>query len=196
MKLRHLRGFTLLELLVVLVLTSFITVLLMQGMAYVAKVNETFLLEGQQRQARELVFGWFIDSVAAISAPERGGGSGRFRGDAKSFEAVTLASVDRREGVPVAFAFRLDATRDAPTQDADLVYVRRLEANRWPLLQLPGDAQFEYLDSLGAWHENWPPSSALVDSLPEAVALSSKREQLFLLATVQSPRRRLSVDDH
>lgn len=71
-------AFTLLELLVVLVLVSFITTLLIQGMAYVAKVNETFLREGSQRQKRELVDGWFVESIAALSAPEPGDPRGAF----------------------------------------------------------------------------------------------------------------------
>lgn len=190
-------AFTLLELLVVLVLVSFITTLLIQGMAYVAKVNETFLREGSQRQKRELVDGWFVESVAALSAPEPGDPRGRFRGDALSFEGVTLASMDRREGVPTPFAFRVEpqAQTQDPRADAELIYVRLQADQRWPLIHLAADSHFEYQDAAGSWHADWPPAAALADMLPDAVALASVQDGRFVLSAVQTPKRRLSSDD-
>lgn len=185
------RGFTLLELLVVLVLVSFITALMMQGMSYVARVNEAFMGESDLRQTRERVFGWFGDAITFLSAPEPSDPAGRFRGDALSFEAVTLNSVDRREGIPVPFAFRLEAQGNV----AELIYVRRIEASRWPLLSVASDAHFEYLDAQGQWHSDWPPTPQLADLLPNAVALASAQERLFLIASVQMPRWRMTFDD-
>ena len=185
------QGFTLLELLVVLVLVSFITALMMQGMSYVARVNEAFMGESDLRQTRERVFGWFGDAITFLSAPEPNDPSGRFRGDALSFEAVTLNSVDRREGIPVPFAFRLEEQGGA----AELIYVRRVEARRWPLLLVASDAHFEYLDAQGQRHSDWPPAPQLADRLPSAVALASTQERLFLMTSVQMPRWRMSFDD-
>ncbi len=188
---RRQSGFTLLELLVVLVLVAFITTLLIQGMGYIAKVNDTFVREGDQRQSRELVFAWFTDSLSQLSAPEHNDSSGRFRGDALSFEGVTLASVDRREGIPVPFAFRLEPKEGM----AELIYVRRIEARRWPLLSVRADAHFEYQDVTGHWHQNWPPLVAAADLMPMAIALASNEERLFLMATVQTPQQRTLIDD-
>lgn len=185
-------GFTLLELLVVLVLVSFITALMMQGMSYVARINETFMGESDLRQARERVFGWFSDAITFLLAPEPSDPSGRFRGDALSFEAVTLNSVDRREGVPVPFAFRLEVQGNT----AELIYVRRVEARRWPLLSVASDAHFEYLDAQGQWYPDWPPGPQLAELLPSAVALASAQDRLFLMASVQMPQQRMSFDDH
>lgn len=185
------QGFTLLELLVVLVLVSFITALMMQGMTYVARVNDAFMGESDQQQIRQRAFGWFADAVTFLAAPEPSDSAGRFRGDALSFEAVTLNSVDRREGIPVPFAFRLEAAGST----ADLIYVRRLEERRWPLVSVASDAHFEYLDAQGQWHSDWPPAPQLADLLPNAVALASPRERLFLIASVQLPRWRMGFDD-
>lgn len=184
-------GFTLLELLVVLVLVSFITTLLVQGMAYVAKVNDAFAREGHQRYMRELVFGWFSDAISQLAAPVQGKIKARFRGDPLSFEAVTLGSVDRREGIPTPFAFRLEPTDSA----AELIYVRRVEASRWLLLEVAADARFEYQDAHGAWHERWPPTPEQADWLPDAVAVASVQDRLFLMATVQMPQRGLIIDE-
>lgn len=184
-------AFTLLELLVVLVLVTFITTLLIQGMSYVAKVNDTFVREGDQRQAQELAFGWFDDALSQLAAPARGELTGRFRGDALSFEGVTLASIDRREGIPIPFAFRLEPNEKA----AELIYVRRIEEQRWPLILVAADAHFEYQDAAGQWHQDWPPSPPDADLLPAAVALAETQGRLFLMATVMTPRQRVIVND-
>ncbi|MBO3274596.1 prepilin-type N-terminal cleavage/methylation domain-containing protein [Pseudomonas schmalbachii] len=188
-------AFTLLELLVVLVLVAFITTLLIQGMNYVARVNDSFLRAGEQRQLRELAFGWFVDSVSFLAAPLRNEVTMRFRGDVRSFEGLTLASVDRREGIPVPFAFRIEPVPDAAAGEVDFIYVRRRESRRWPLLRLQGDPRFQYQDAQGVWHPEWPPVPELADSLPEAVALYSSEGTLFLLATVQTPKYRITIDD-
>jgi general secretion pathway protein J len=192
-KLRHppQSGFTLLELLVVLVLVAFITTLLIQGMGYLAKVNDSFVRQGDQHQARELAFGWFDDALSQLTAPAPGDVSAGFRGDASSFEGVTSASVDRREGIPIPFAFRLEPD-DGGTR---LIYVRRIEARRWPLILLTGETHFEYLDAAGQWHKDWPPTPAQADLLPAAVALAGNDGRSFLMATVQTPQRQVIGND-
>lgn len=184
-------GFTLLELLVVLVLVAFITTMLIQGMGYLAKVNDGFVRHGHQRQARELAFGWFDDALSQLAAPAPGDVSAGFRGDALSFEGVTLASVDRREGIPIPFAFRLEPGDGG----IRLIYVRRVEAHRWPLILLAGESHFEYLDAAGQWHQDWPPTPAQVDLLPTAVALAENDGRSFLMATVQTPKRLVISND-
>ncbi|MDH0287782.1 type II secretion system protein GspJ [Pseudomonas sp. GD04087] len=184
-------GFTLLELLVVLTMVAFITTLLIQGMGYIAKVNDSFVREGDSRQARELAFGWFDDALTQLVAPEHNDVAGRFRGDALSFEGVTLASVDRREGIPVPFAFRLEPKPGG----TELIYVRRIEARRWPLISLAAEAHFEFQDATGQWHKEWPPAPTEADLLPAAVALAETGGGLFLMATVQTPRQQVYISD-
>ncbi|PWU29992.1 type II secretion system protein [Pseudomonas sp. RW407] len=188
------QGFTLLELIVVLLLATMVTTLLMQGMDYVSRANDSFLRQGESRQLRVLAFGWFGDSVSQLAAPAKGEAAARFRGDALSFEGVTLASAERIEGVPVPFAFRLERLGEQGRERTGLIYVRRLQASRWPLLELQGGAHFLYRDESGGWHDNWPPLPALADSLPAAVALNAPAERLFRLARVATPLRQVSVD--
>ncbi|MCY1327339.1 hypothetical protein D9M71_130540 [compost metagenome] len=188
-------GFTLLEMIVVLVLVAFITTLLMQGMFYVAQVNDRFLRQGEGRQVRELAFGWFSDAVSHLAAPVNADTSARFRGDSRSFEGVTTLAADRRAGIPVPFAYRIEADAQEKSSSAEFIYVRMAQGSRWPLMKLPGDARFQYQDAHGGWHEDWPPEPALADRLPEAVALSSTEGSLFVLASVLTPRLGLNLDD-
>lgn len=76
-----------------------------------------------------------------------------------------------------------------------MIYVRRLEDSRWPLLHLRGEARFRYLDGHGQWHQDWPPSAQLADTLPEAMALAAPEERLFVLVAVALPRARPAEHD-
>lgn len=185
----HLRqsGFTLLELIVVLMIVSFISVLLMQGLTYVSKVNDSFLGQGTQRQHRMLAMNWFRDAVSNLVLPEADEQDWRFKGDERSFEGATLQAADRRYGIPARFAFRLE---DNP-RGTQFIYVRMAENSRWPLIQLEGKAVFHYLDQLGQWQPKWPPSPNMVDMLPLAVVLESPQDNLYTLVNVALPTRRV-----
>jgi general secretion pathway protein J len=187
-------AFTLLEMLVVLMLVSLISTLLMQALAYIGKVNLSFHQHASSSRKELLVFGWFRDAVENLVAPERGHAAMRFRGDEFSFEAVSMATLERRLGVPRPFAFRLERRDGQP--GAQLIYVRILEDSRWPLLQLQGQARFRYLDERGAWHGSWPPSPSAEYQLPEALALEALEDEFFVLSAVLAPKSRAVADDH
>ena len=106
---------------------------------------------------------------------------------------MSAAALDRRAGIPTPLAFRLE--RRAGEDRTELIYVRRLEDSRWPLLHLRGEARFLYLDGHGQWLRDWPPSAQLADTLPEAMALTAPEERLFVLVAVALPRARPAEHD-
>ncbi|WP_137822059.1 prepilin-type N-terminal cleavage/methylation domain-containing protein [Pseudomonas sp. D(2018)] len=187
-------AFTLLEVLVVLMLVSLVSALLMQALTYIGKVNSTFHLHAGSKRVETLAHGWFLDAVRNLVAPEQGDVAMRLRGDELSFEAVSLGTVDRRQGIPQPFAFRIEARGQG--RDAELIYVRPLLDSRWSVSSLPADAHFSYLDARGAWHQTWPPSSMNVDQLPEAIVLEALEDNLYVLAVLQLPKVRPSVHEH
>ncbi|KXC72594.1 type II secretion system protein J [Pseudomonas aeruginosa] len=186
-------AFTLLEMIVVLLVVSFIGTLLMQGLSYASKANQSLHQSLGRGQVRALTFDWFRDAVENLVAPEAGEVRWRLRGDELSFEAMSAATLDRRAGIPTPLAFRLE--RRAGEDRTELIYVRRLEDSRWPLLHLRGEARFRYLDGHGQWHRDWPPSAQLADTLPEAMALAAPEERLFVLVAVALPRARPAEHD-
>ncbi|MNF50212.1 hypothetical protein D3C84_315020 [compost metagenome] len=181
-------AFTLLEMLVVLLMVSFISALLIQALAYIGKVNQSFHQHAGRKQAQALALGWFRDTVENLVVPEAGEASWRFRGDELSFEAVSTMALDRRAGVPLPFAFRLEPLPNGG--GTELIYVRRLEDSRWPLLRFQGPAHFQYLDGSGRWTRDWPPAAGLADTLPDALVLAADEDRLFVLVTVLMPKVR------
>lgn len=107
-------AFTLLEMIVVLLVVSFIGTLLMQGLSYASKANQSLHQSLGRGQVRALTFDWFRDAVENLVAPEAGEVRWRLRGDELSFEAMSAAALDRRAGIPTPLAFRQAAGRRGP----------------------------------------------------------------------------------
>lgn len=78
-------AFTLLEMIVVLLVVSFIGTLLMQGLSYASKANQSLHQSLGRGQVRALTFDWFRDAVENLVAPEAGEVRWRLRGDELSF---------------------------------------------------------------------------------------------------------------
>ena len=105
---------------------------------------------------------------------------------------MSAAALDRRAGIPTPLAFRLE--RRAGGQDrVDLC--AKAGGQSLALLHLRGEARFRYLDGHGQWHQDWPPSAQLADTLPEAMALTAPEERLFVLVAVALPRARPAEHD-
>lgn len=85
-------AFTLLEMIVVLLVVSFIGTLLMQGLSYASKANQSLHQNLGRGQVRALTFDWFRDAVENLVAPEAGEVRWRLRGDELSFEAMSAAA--------------------------------------------------------------------------------------------------------
>ncbi len=73
-------AFTLLEMIVVLLVVSFIGTLLMQGLSYASKANQSLHQSLGRGQVRALTFDWFRDAVENLVAPEAGEVRWRLRG--------------------------------------------------------------------------------------------------------------------
>ncbi len=152
------RGFTLLEMLVVLVLVALISTLLLEGISHVLLLRERLL------GVRSSVAGLLPDYPTAQSnllfqarSPQV------FEGQSDALSGLTLAALDANGGVPTRFSWRL------------------LRANQeyWAVMGWPGEqGEFRYQDKAGKWHEQWPPALGLEPpQLPSAVLLTGLRQQ-------------------
>ncbi len=172
------RAFTLLEMLVVLVLVSMVTLLLMQGLSYVLNLRVRFVQQLEDLQQGALKAYWFRSSTAALLPDFRplpkitqNRPAQIFQGTDVRFSGLTLAGLEAEPGVPTAFAWELTYA-DGMTQ---LQYHSEHEQT-WTLLSWNGRrGGFEYLDAQGAWHSAWPPHLFTQETgaqLPEAIALN------------------------
>lgn len=174
-------GFTLLEMLVVLLIAGMALALTTQALGQYQRAHSRASASEQAGREYRLSESWFRDSVRALSpVPDTalpgvdtlGGSSsdehaGVFEGSSDGFTGLTLAPVLAGQGAPVVQAWRVVA---GPV-GTDVLELQ--EEGRHLLLSLPGMGrlQLHYLDDAGEVHDRWPPALGMWPQLPAAVVL-------------------------
>lgn len=193
MRLRKPQGFTLLEMLVVLMIISLLSLLLMQGFSYLLQLRVRFLDRLDDMQQFTLQRHWFESSSSALIPEYTDLPEGYpFKGEERGFSGLTTMSLDDIPGVPLPCAWYLNYDGG----ETHLLY-RRANQQTWEVMSWPGrEGGFRYQDEKGEWHAKWPPSSTAAASfmqeagpqLPKIIALSGiRRGEIFLwLAEVKS----------
>lgn len=168
---RKARGFTLLEILVVLLITGLVTTLLMQGLDQVFRLQRHFGVELFNSQQGAMQANWFRETVNGL-VPDYPNGDHLFKGDAEQFTGITSAPLDGLAGRQIPFAVRLqfDPRRD----ETGLRY--GLDEESPAVLSWPGQSgKFVYIDSTGERHDRWPPFLGQWPQLPRAISLESRK---------------------
>lgn len=178
------RGFTLLEMLVVLVLTGMISSILMQGLSQVFRLQTHFGKELFNTQQGEMYTDWFRQSINSVM-PDYVDGKNRFKGEARELSGLTLAPLDGATDALTPFAWHLKFTPEAgQTQllygegDADA------EVLAWP----GNSGRFIYYDAAGEAHDTWPPPFGKWPQLPRTIYLDNqnKNEPRVIVAVPKS----------
>jgi len=170
------QGFTLLELLVVLVITTLTTMLLFQGLGFVMQLREQLLNQFDEAHRGQIQEHWFRNSTESlVPAYEDIPNAVIFKGEANKFSGLTIAGLDADRGVPVEFAWELITENDNTT----LVY-RNAQKQGWAVLHWRGEAgKFSYLANDGQWQDQWPPNNFGIQppQLPRAILFMGKRRE-------------------
>ena len=146
-------GFTLIEMLVVLVLVSLLGTLLVQGTGFFLGKYATVKRVHREASLEELRRHWFVSTVQAM-VPSRVE-SRRFAGDAFAFEGVTLQALAAEPGLPVRARWSIDAGGAS----AAVVYAQEGGESWTVLASQDGGLAFQYADAAGQWHAQWPLAS-------------------------------------
>ena len=162
------KGLTLLELLVVLVMTSLLGTLVIQGVGFflgrydtVGRVGKTAALTLLQRH-------WFASTVEGMVPSLRE--SRRFKGREKSFEGMTLRPLAAQPGQPTRVRWSINPNAG----DSSLVVYAEEGGPTWTVLTVREPAlSFEYADSAGRWHERWPLDVGSKQGIPRMLRLVS-----------------------
>lgn len=153
------RGFSLVEVLVVLLIVGLVSTILIQGMAQVFAARERlapYIDRGEDAARLSL---WFRQ-VAGGAVPDFKGGAHVFRGDGQGLSGLTLAPLGGRVGAPTVFSLTIETG-----EDGTRALVERSENG--PTIRLmtwragePGAdlAGFRYWDGT-TWVDKWPVGS-------------------------------------
>ncbi|MBT73301.1 MAG: hypothetical protein CMQ15_14910 [Gammaproteobacteria bacterium] len=175
-------GITLLEVLVVIVLTGMISTILLQTIGFSLASYQRSRVFQQQYQAQTLGLNWFrasIENMMASHDPEFA-----FLGSENSIEGYSLAPVFSKPGSLV----RAEWTIRGGNDKQDLWY----QENEGELMLVASwnadQAFFKYRHRRSQWLNQWPVEQVRPGTLPWRIELtiqdrSSQEEQAVLMAT-------------
>jgi len=171
------RGFTLLEMLVVLFIAGVALALASQALGQYQRAHTRAIASERLGREQRLSEEWFrasmrsllatagsADARASIRFGMEGAGTPAFHGDRDGLEGVTLSPVLGRQGTPVPQSWRI--VRNGVRVDLQLE-----ESGKTVVLSLPRarDMRFHYLGPDGKLEDEWPPRLGAQVQLPEAV---------------------------
>ena len=161
------QGFTLLEMLVVLIIAGMVVGILMQGLHQVLRLRTYFGMELFNTQQGEMYSEWFRQSVNGLM-PDYSESKYKFKGTEREFSGRTLSPLDAANEALVPFVWRLRF--EPKTGQTQLQYGSTDAAPA--ILEWPGNSgKFVYFDASNQEHEAWPPVLGKWPQLPRVIFL-------------------------
>ncbi len=158
-----------LEVLVVLIITSLISGILFEALAQVYSVRVR-LGRSMEQMEEYLLVDNAVRKILVSLYPGEEGGDDTFRAGARTLSGLTLSPMSTPLGMPTPFELKLEAGR-GPGATA-LVYVdrdgRELMITEWPR----SSARFSFWSADAGWQDVWPPALGTPPQLPDIVQLS------------------------
>ena len=181
----RMRGLTLIEMLVVFVLLGLVSTLLFQGTGFFAARYETVQRLHREGTVTGLQQHWFISTVQSLVP--YGLEARRFRGNASSFQGITLQPLAAEPGMPVGAQWLIDDRDGLQTvvyKEERGPYAGGVE---WTVLTSdePG-LRFQYADAQGRWRNRWPVDDAPTHWLPRVIRLASSSNHTLWTARIKA----------
>lgn len=160
-------GFTLIEVLVVLIITGMVSGVLFQALERAYRLQERFGVELFSVQQGQMAADWYRQTIQGLH-PDYPDGKSVFRGSDREFSGLSSNPLGSEYGAPTPIIWRIRGNRQNGT--TELVYLEgERETN---ILSWSGhEARFVYLDEKQAPHDSWPPPLGLSTQLPKQIQL-------------------------
>ena len=182
---KHLAGFTLIEVLVVMVLLALIGGVLFQALERAYRLQERFGTTLFSVQQGQMASDWYRQSVQGLY-PDHPNGAGIFQGKPQEFSGLSTNPLNADYGIPTLITWRLRV--EPGNNSSELVYVDK--GQETSILNWRGNAaRFVYLDDKQVPHNTWPPSLGQFAQLPTQIHVETpKTTEIFpLLASPMGP---------
>lgn len=179
------RGFTLIEVLVVLILVAMVSGILFQALERAYGLQRRFGTELFRTQQGQMAVDWYRQTVQGLY-PDLAGGRNVFKGSDREFSSLSINPLGLDYGSPTPIRWSLHNNTD--TGATELIY--RESTTDTPLIAWRGkDAKFIYLDAQQEPHDQWPPSLGLFPQLPSQIQLmaSDDATPIAVVATPMGP---------
>jgi hypothetical protein len=162
-------GLSLMELLVVLVIVGFVSVMLVQGATFLFANFNLVSLRYEKLKSNGLPEQWYRSSVAGlVVSNER-----PFLGGTNYFEGYTLSPITPVDGVLTKIRWSLRTGEDW----VDL-YVRQNNKDEILIMRWTGqEARFKFVNELGEAQEQWPLTEKNRKLIPSAILLEVVKDR-------------------
>jgi prepilin-type N-terminal cleavage/methylation domain-containing protein len=182
---RRAAGFTLLEVLVVLVIVGLVAASLFEALSRLNDVRGRLspFLSASEREG--LLNSWFRTGVNDL-IPDKAHGPNVFTGNATSFSGLTLAPLAGDAGGPTPFKWELvyDGSHDRTVLRYTDFGGKTLELRGWR----GAKTAFSYLGPDQLWYETWPPGLQKTKQLPMAIRLYAQEENTVIAAAIRGDK--------
>lgn len=163
-------GFTLIEVLVVMIIMGLVTGILFQAIERAYQLQERFGTELFSVQEGQMATDWYRQSVQGLR-PDYPDGQNLFQGTASAFSGLSDNALGSFYGAPTSISWRIRKSLNSGA--TDLVYIDN--GRETPILSWQGsNAHFIYIDALQAPHETWPPPLGPWPQLPIQIQLIAR----------------------
>lgn len=166
-------GFTILEMLVVLMIVGFITSILFQALSQVYKLQSRFGLQLAESQQGAMYTDWYRQVVQGLQA-DYPNGKEKFQGSEAEFIGVTTSPLSTNYGAPTKVSLRLQ--RNIREEMTELLYTaneQKMILSLWPEKKA---SRFIYVDATGEQHDTWPPPFGIWPQLPNMILLQRQMD--------------------
>lgn len=182
---RHIpAGFTLIEVLVVLIIVGLVSGILFQALERAYRLQERFGIELFDVQQRQMAADWYRQTVQGLQ-PDYPDGRNKFRGDSHEFSGLTSNPLRFDHGGATAFTWKI---RTNPNGTTTLIY--REDSRESIIINWQGgEARFVYLDDKQVSHTSWPPLFGKPRQLPRMIMVeaSDAGDPVSIVASVMGP---------
>lgn len=178
-------GFTLIEVLVVLIMVALISSVLFQALERAYRLQERFGIELFKVQQGQMAADWYRQTIQGLY-PDQPDGRNRFHGEAHEFSGLSGNPLGDEYGAPTPITWKIRNNQQNGT--TELVYIE--DKRETPVLSWRGNqARFIYLDEQRAPHDRWPPPLGLFTQLPRQIQIEAKDagQPIVIVASPMGP---------
>lgn len=163
-------GFTLIEVLVVLIIVGMTSGVLFQALERAYRLQDRFGTELFNVQQGQMAADWYRQTVQGLH-PDYPDGRNVFQGNEREFSGMTGNPLGDGYGAPTPITWKISNSQQNGT--TALVYLEGTQET--PILTWRGNqARFIYLDEQQTSHDSWPPPLGLSTQLPKQIQLVAK----------------------
>lgn len=178
-------GFTLIEVLVVLIIVAMISGVLFQVLERAYRLQERFGVELFNVQHGQMAADWYRQSVQGL-LPDYPDGRNIFQGKDREFSGLSSNPPSDGYGMPTPITWKIRNNRQNGTME--LAY---LEGKQETIILAwhSNEARFFYFDEKQTSHDSWPPPLGRSTQLPKQIQLVTKDagDPVNIIASTMGP---------